>query len=45
MRDARGEELLAKLIKYEISTENALYRALSELRQVRENRIEGDLVE
>jgi hypothetical protein len=45
MRDARGEELLAKLMKYETATENALYRAFSELRQIRENRIEGDLVE
>jgi hypothetical protein len=44
MRDARGEELLAKLMKYETATENDLYRGLSELRQVRKNRIEGDLV-
>ena len=43
MRDARGGELLAKLMKYETATENALYRALSELRQIRENRIEEDL--
>ena len=45
IRDARSEELLAKLMKYETATENSLYRALSELRQIGENRIEGDLVE
>ena len=45
MRDARDGDLLAKLMKYETATENALYRAFSELRQIREHRIEGDLVE